>query len=107
MASWNVSDAKGGLYKYDGTFLTDLTLEWKLPSTFCWSVFYDKAEKQLWLSTLDKGLVVINLNKEIDIFPNPSSSEKPIIYNAVFKDQYGRMWIEGHRIIYMFTTIIN
>ena len=102
MASWNISDAKGGLYKYDGTYLTDLTLEWKLPSTFCWSVFYDKAEKQLWISTLDKGIVVINLNKEIDIFPTPSDSEKPIIYNAVFKDQYGRMWIGAQDNIYVY-----
>lgn len=102
MASWNIYDAKGGLYKYDGTFLTDLTQEWKLPSTFCWSVFYDKVEKQLWLSTLDKGLVVINLNKEIDIFPTPSASENPIIYNAVFKDQYGRMWLGAQDNIYVF-----
>ena len=102
MASWNISDAKGGLYKYDGTFLTDLTQEWKLPSTFCWSVFYDKVEKQLWLSTLDKGLVVINLNKEIDIFPTPSASENPIIYNAVFKDQYGRMWLGAQDNIYVY-----
>ncbi len=102
MASWNIYDAKGGLYKYDGTFLTDLTQEWKLPSTFCWSVFYDKVEKQLWLSNLDKGLVVINLNKEIDIFPTPSASENPIIYNAVFKDQYGRMWLGAQDNIYVF-----
>ena len=102
MASWNIYDAKGGLYKYDGTFLTDLTQEWKLPSTFCWSVFYDKVEKQLWLSTLDKGLVVINLNKEIDIFPTPSASEKPIIYNAIFKDQYGRMWLGAQDNIYVY-----
>ena len=102
MASWNISDAKGGLYKYDGKYLTDLTKEWKLPSTFCWSVFYDKVEKQLWLSTLDKGLVVINLNKEIDIFPTPSASENPIIYNAVFKDQYGRMWLGAQDNIYVY-----
>ena len=102
MASWNIYDAKGGLYKYDGTFLTDLTQEWKLPSTFCWSVFYDKVEKQLWLSTLDKGIVVINLNKEIDIFPTPSASEKPIIYNAIFKDQYGRMWLGAQDNIYVY-----
>lgn len=102
MASWNISDAKGGLYKYDGKFLTDLTQEWKLPSTIGWSVFYDRVEKQLWLSTLDKGLVVINLNKEIDIFPNPSASEKPIIYNTVFKDQYGRMWLGAQDNIYVY-----
>jgi ligand-binding sensor domain-containing protein len=102
MASWNIYDAKGGLYKYDGKYLTDLTLEWTLPSTFCWSVFYDKVEKQLWLSTLDKGLVVINLNKEIDIFPTPSASEKPIIYNAIFKDQYGRMWLGAQDNIYVY-----
>ena len=102
MASWNISDAKGGLYKYDGKYLTDLTLEWKLPSTFCWSVFYDKVEKQLWLSTLDKGVVVINLNKEIDIFPTPSASEKPIIYNAIFKDQYGRLWLGAQDNIYVY-----
>lgn len=102
MASWNISDAKGGLYKYDGTFLTDLTQEWKLPSTIGWSVFYDKVEKQLWLSTLDKGVVVINLNKEINIFPTPSASEKPIIYNAVFKDQYGRMWLGAQDNIYVY-----
>jgi ligand-binding sensor domain-containing protein len=102
MASWNVSDAKGGLYKYDGKYLTDLTQEWKLSSTFGWSVFYDKVEKQLWLSTLDKGVVVINLNKDIEIFPTPSASENPIIYNAVFKDQYGRMWIGAQDNIYVY-----
>jgi len=102
MASWNISDAKGGLYKYDGKFLIDLTQEWKLPSTYCWSVFYDKVEKQLWLSTLDKGIVVINLNKDIEIYQTPLVSEKPIIYNAVFKDRYGRMWLGAQDNIFVY-----
>lgn len=102
MASWNISDAKGGLYKYDGKYLTDLTQEWTLPSTFGWSVFYDKVEKQLWLSTLDKGIVVIDVNKDIEIFPTPSGSDKPIIYSTVFKDQYGRLWLGAQDNIYVY-----
>lgn len=102
MASWNISDSKGGLYKYDGKFLIDLTQKWKLPSTFCWSVFYDKIEKQLWISTLDKGVVVINLNKEIEIYQIPFASEKPIIYDVVFNDQYGRMWLGAQDNIFVY-----
>jgi ligand-binding sensor domain-containing protein len=102
MASWNISDEKGGLYKFDGTFLKDLTQEWKLPSTVGWSVFYDKVEKQLWLSTLDKGLIVINLNKEIEIFTTPSEGEKSTIYTTVFKDRYGRLWLGAQDNIYVY-----
>lgn len=102
MASWNISDEKGGLYKFDGKYLTDLTQEWKLPSTLGWSVFYDKVEKQLWLSTLDKGLIVINLNKEIEIFPTPPGNGKPTIFTSVFKDQFGRLWLGAQDNIYVY-----
>lgn len=102
MASWNISDEKGGLYKFDGKYLKDLTQEWNLPSTVGWSVFYDKVEKQLWLSTLDKGLFVLNLNKEIEIFPTSPSEGKPAIFTSVFKDQYGRLWIGGQDNIYVY-----
>lgn len=65
IASWGVNNSIGGLLKWDGYNITDLTRRYGIESTKIWSLYYDNASNKLWIGTLDNGVYVIDLSENI------------------------------------------
>lgn len=60
-----VNFSNGGVYRISPTQLQDITASFGIPSFSVWSLEYDSKQDLLYVGTLDKGLYIIDLKKQI------------------------------------------
>lgn len=70
-----VNLSSGGVYQLIPTQLQDLTASFGISSFAVWSLDYDAKQDVLYVGTLDKGLYVVDLKKQITYYP-PSFFKK-------------------------------
>lgn len=68
-AGEGVNYSNGGLYQLTPNKLRDITTSFGIPSFSIWSLEYDKKYDLLYVGTLDKGMYVVDLKKQIMHFP--------------------------------------
>jgi ligand-binding sensor domain-containing protein len=92
-ASWNVTDPKGGLFKYSNKQLTDITQRANIKSTGLWCLYYDKETKQLWVGSIDKGIYIVDLSQQKKVFEPSFFGLKQIEIQCLFNDSNDNKWI--------------
>jgi hypothetical protein len=70
-----VNYSNGGLYQLTPNKLREITTSIGIPSYAVWSLDYDDRKDLLYVGTLDKGLYVIDLKRQIDYY-SPSFFNK-------------------------------
>lgn len=92
-ASWNVTDPKGGLFKYHNGKLTDITKQANITSTMLWCLLYDKETKQLWVGSGDKGIYRVDLSKQINFLKPSFFGLKELEIQELYNDANNTTWI--------------
>ena len=71
----------GGLLIYNNGFLKNVSKHYNINSKQVWSLFFDKKDAKLWVSTLDMGFFIIDIKPRVSFFSFPefmSLNENPI-----------------------------
>ncbi len=79
----------GGLLIYNNGLLKNVSKHYNINSKQIWSLFFDKKEHKLWVSTLDMGFFIIDVKPRIAFFPFPeftALSENPIKIKSTKKE---------------------
>lgn len=92
-ASRNVTDPKGGLFKYHNGKLTDITKQANITSTMLWCLLYDKETKQLWVGSGDKGIYRVDLSKQINFLETFFFGLKELEIQELYNDANNTTWI--------------
>lgn len=58
----------GGLLKYVNGKLVNISKNCNIDSKKVWSLYYDKSSAKLWVTTLDNGFYIVDLNPKINSF---------------------------------------
>ena len=97
-ATWDGNSPNGALLKYENRTLTDITQSINLPTSKFWDLYYDKLSKQLWVGTIDQGIFVIDLERNIQHEAIEFGKIQPEI-NTLFLDKKQNLWIGGNNFI--------
>ena len=93
LATWNVTDPKGGLFQYSDNQIKDITQKANIKSTGLWCLFYDKETKQLWVGSIDKGIYIVDLSGKIEFLPPSLFNLKEIEIQCLYNDIKDNIWI--------------
>jgi ligand-binding sensor domain-containing protein len=92
-AAWNVTDPKGGLFKFANNQLIDITQQANIKSTGLWCLYYDKETQQLWVGSIDKGVYIVDLSQQKKIFESSFFGLKQLEIQCLFNDSNDNKWI--------------
>lgn len=59
----------GGLYVMDKDSITNTSEKYGIDSKQVWNLLLDKSSKKLWVSTLDKGVYIVDLEPKVRFIP--------------------------------------
>ncbi|MEI7509437.1 MAG: histidine kinase [Flavobacterium sp.] len=93
MASWNVTDPKGGLFKYYNHQLKDITQQANIKSTGLWCLYFEKESQQLWVGSIDKGIYIVDLSQQKKSFEPSFFGLKQLEIQCLFNDSNDNKWI--------------
>ena len=93
LATWNVTDPKGGLFQYSNNQLIDITQQANIKSTGLWCLYYDKETQQLWVGSIDKGVYIVDLSQQKKIFESSFFGLKQLEIQCLFNDSNDNKWI--------------
>ena len=93
LATWNVTDPKGGLFQYSNNQITDITQKANIKSTGLWCLFYDKETKQLWVGSIDKGIYIVDLSGQIEYLQPSFFNLNQIEIQCLYNDRHNNVWI--------------
>lgn len=97
-ATWDGNSPNGALLKYENRTLTDITQSLNLPTSKFWDLYYDKLSKQLWVGTIDQGIFILDLERNIQHEAIEFGKIQPEI-NTLFLDKKQNLWIGGNNFI--------
>ena len=92
-AAWNVTDPKGGLFKFANNQLIDITQQTNIKSTGLWCLYYDKETQQLWVGSIDKGIYIVDLSQQKKIFESSFFGLRQLEIQCLFTDSNDNKWI--------------
>jgi sensor histidine kinase YesM len=98
-AGWDVNTPTGGLLRYKNNKLTDLSRDLKLPTSLFWCLYFDKNSSQLWAGSIDEGIFVIDLTRNISLDKNEFSELLKPEINSICIDHEQNIWLGGNNFI--------
>jgi ligand-binding sensor domain-containing protein len=93
LATWNVNDSKGGLFKYFNNKLTDITRQSNITSTSLWCLLYDEQTQQLWVGSNDKGIFKVDLSNRIKFLEASFFGLKELQIQELYNDANSTTWM--------------
>ena len=93
LATWNVTDPKGGLFKYANHQLTDITQQANIKSTGLWCLCFDKDTQQLWVGSIDKGIYIVDLSQQKNTLTPSFFGLKELEVQCLYNDSKDNIWI--------------
>ena len=93
LATWNVTDPKGGLFQYSNNKLTDITQKANIKSTGLWCLYFDKETQQLWVGSIDKGIYIVDLSNKIRFIEPSFFGLKQLEIQSLYNDTNNDTWI--------------
>jgi ligand-binding sensor domain-containing protein len=106
-AAWNVNNPNGGLLKYSNNQLTDITQQANIKSTALWCLYYDKAAKQLWVGSNDKGIFLVDLSRRIQFLEPSFFGLKELQIQELYNDTNNTTWIGAKDNIVLLDKVWN
>ncbi|RAR72556.1 sensor histidine kinase [Flavobacterium aciduliphilum] len=98
-ACWDVNEPRGGLLCFEKNKLSNLSEKLQLPTSLFWCLYFDKVTNQLWVGSVDQGVFVINLSKDITYYSKDILGiQKPEI-NSICIDKNNAIWYGGNNFI--------
>jgi ligand-binding sensor domain-containing protein len=93
LATWNVTDPNGGLFKYENNTLTNSSAQAGITSKALWCLFFDKETQQLWVGSNDKGIYRVDLSKRIQFLEPSFFGLKELQIQELYNDANNTTWI--------------
>lgn len=86
-ASWGVNDITGGLYKRTNHSMLKVNELYGIESDRLWDLCYFEKQKKVYLTSIDKGLYIIDMNKIIqknELLPDENILDIKLINSALY-----------------------
>lgn len=94
-SAWNVTDPNGGLFEFKNNSIINVTQKANITSNGLWCNYYDQESKQIWVGSIDKGIFIVDLSKQIELFNSYFFGLKELQIHELFLEKEGTMWIGG------------
>ena len=93
IATWDVHSPKGKIYRINPNKDSVAHSLSSVPDIGYLCLYFDKIENKLWAGSIDKGIFIIDLNKEVVKYDDTFFKEKLVEFEEVFVDNNNRVWL--------------